>query len=379
MRALDFGSYPNPIGLPKLAVGRDIVVISEIEILDAVSSCPPGTVTYIDTDFISVSALDSEIALRKLLTIDGESLSIADFVARFALYEGYQFEEIDPETATRITTYNALICQYEGFWVKRLETLENITLPYAHWKTSPVQSERFSCVPMPVRAEILTSLEDRFATLCKGDVLLAAFTAYLVRIAGAGSFDLGYRDSKLAGEVKDLESIFAAHVPLHVSVEGGQSFEEVFHTVQEQVKQTKKRKTYARDIIARYPALHARTNIQGAYLPSICVELVETLLDYKVLRSSEMTLVIREDGEECMWAYHAEVLDEESVVEMQQGFTAFLQGIVSDPKQRISDLPILTDEERHRLLVEWNATHASYPTDKRIHELFEAQVDRTQM
>ena len=101
---------------------------------------PPGTVTHIDPGFVRVSTPDGEIALRKLLTIDGQPLSIADFVARFALYEGYQFEEIDPETATRITAYNASICQYEAFWAKRLETLENITLPYAHWKTSPVQT-----------------------------------------------------------------------------------------------------------------------------------------------------------------------------------------------------------------------------------------------
>ena len=70
---------------------------------------------------------------------------------------------------------------------------------------------------MPVRAEILTSLENRFATWRKGDVLLAAFAAYLARIAGVGSFDLGYRDSELASDVADLEGIFAAHVPLHVS------------------------------------------------------------------------------------------------------------------------------------------------------------------
>src|SRR5438477_8679641 len=62
---------------------------------------------------------------------------------------------------------------------------------------------------------------------------------------------------------------------------------------------------------------------------------------------------------------------------MQQGFITFLQGIVSDPRQRISHLPLLTEKERQRLLVEWNATYAGYPGDKCIHQLFEMQVKRT--
>lgn len=36
-----------------------------------------------------------------------------------------------------------------------------------------------------------------------------------------------------------------------------------------------------------------------------------------------------------------------------------------------------TPEERHRLLVEWNDTTADYPDDRCVHELFEAQVERT--
>src|SRR3990172_3680562 len=38
---------------------------------------------------------------------------------------------------------------------------------------------------------------------------------------------------------------------------------------------------------------------------------------------------------------------------------------------------VLTESERHRLLVEWNNTRADYPTSQCLHELFEAQVERT--
>jgi amino acid adenylation domain-containing protein len=54
-----------------------------------------------------------------------------------------------------------------------------------------------------------------------------------------------------------------------------------------------------------------------------------------------------------------------------------LQSFVANPGQHISNLPLLTEAEQHQLLVEWNDTKADYPYNACIHELFEAQVERT--
>ncbi len=377
VRALDFGPYPNPMGLPKLAIGRDFIIVSEIEVLNSMSTAAPGTVTHIDASCVRVATRDDEIALRKLLTIDGQPLPMADFVAKFGLYKGYQFKELDQEVAARITAYNASIYQHEAFWTKQLETLENITLPYVHQKTSYTQTAQHSYVSTSIPTEILSALKNRYAPWPIWDVLLAAYAAYLARIGGVWSFDIGFRDIELKSDLAGLEGFLAAYVPLHMIIEYKQRFEEVFHAVQEQIKLAKQRKTYARDIMARYPILRSKANSEGVHLPSNCVERVETLHDYKAPHDSELTLAIREDGGECLWAYNTEVLDEESVVQMQQGFTTFLQGIVSDPQQRISDLPLLTQKEQQQMLVEWNATQAAYPSDKCVHQLFEAQVERS--
>ncbi len=45
--------------------------------------------------------------------------------------------------------------------------------------------------------------------------------------------------------------------------------------------------------------------------------------------------------------------------------------------QPVLQLEVLPEAERHRVLVEWNATEAAYPQDKCVHELFEAQAERT--
>ena len=50
---------------------------------------------------------------------------------------------------------------------------------------------------------------------------------------------------------------------------------------------------------------------------------------------------------------------------------------MADPDQPVSTVSLLTETERYQLLVEWNDTEAEYPRDACIHELFEAQVERT--
>jgi hypothetical protein len=57
-------------------------------------------------------------------------------------------------------------------------------------------------------------------------------------------------------------------------------------------------------------------------------------------------------------------------------YQRILEGITANPDQRLSELPLLTDEERHQILMQWNDTKADYPKNKCIHELFEEQVER---
>ena len=54
-----------------------------------------------------------------------------------------------------------------------------------------------------------------------------------------------------------------------------------------------------------------------------------------------------------------------------------LEGVVADRDRRIAELPLLTDQERHQILTEWNATEREYPRDRCLHQLFEEQAART--
>jgi aspartate racemase len=75
--------------------------------------------------------------------------------------------------------------------------------------------------------------------------------------------------------------------------------------------------------------------------------------------------------------YNTDLFDAATIKRMLGHFETLLQSIATNPGQRIFNLPMLTEAERHQLLVEWNDTKKSYSKDKCIHELFEAEVERS--
>jgi aspartate racemase len=92
----------------------------------------------------------------------------------------------------------------------------------------------------------------------------------------------------------------------------------------------------------------------------------------------DLTLFLSESasGLNCWLEYNTDLFDETTIARMLGHFERLLQGIVDDPEKRLSTLPLLTDAERAQLLVEWNDTETEYGADRRIHEVFDGQVER---
>ncbi|MEH2121095.1 amino acid adenylation domain-containing protein [Nostoc sp.] len=80
---------------------------------------------------------------------------------------------------------------------------------------------------------------------------------------------------------------------------------------------------------------------------------------------------------EIIISYDCYRFDTATITRMLGHFQTLLQGIVTDPQMCLKDLPLLTEPERHQLLVEWNGIQADYPQKQCIHQLFEAQVELT--
>jgi amino acid adenylation domain-containing protein/non-ribosomal peptide synthase protein (TIGR01720 family) len=75
--------------------------------------------------------------------------------------------------------------------------------------------------------------------------------------------------------------------------------------------------------------------------------------------------------------YNTDLFDAATIARMEEHFRTLLEAIINNPEQRLSELPLLTPAERDQLLVEWNKTQVDYPQNQCIHQLFEAQVERT--
>ena len=77
------------------------------------------------------------------------------------------------------------------------------------------------------------------------------------------------------------------------------------------------------------------------------------------------------------WQYNADLFDPATIERLHDSFATLLEGVVADPRQRVASLPLMPSAERRRILVEWNDTHTHTPTDRCLHELFEAQAVAT--
>lgn len=58
-------------------------------------------------------------------------------------------------------------------------------------------------------------------------------------------------------------------------------------------------------------------------------------------------------------------------------FQVLLYSILENPIKRIHETSMLDDDEKNKLLFEWNKTGSEFPRDKTIYKLFEEQVEKT--
>ncbi len=93
----------------------------------------------------------------------------------------------------------------------------------------------------------------------------------------------------------------------------------------------------------------------------------------------DLSLTLKDTGQEMVGflEYNTDLFEPTTISRMGGHFQKVLEGIITTPQQRISDLPLLTEQQRHQLLVEWNPPSEDFPHDQCIHQLIEAQVERT--
>jgi amino acid adenylation domain-containing protein len=124
-------------------------------------------------------------------------------------------------------------------------------------------------------------------------------------------------------------------------------------------------------VFDNYPVNIASRNGGGA-----SVEVLD-ISSFK-LTNYPLTLVASPGREfELLMCYDQFIFDDESIDQMLRHLMVLLKAIAENPEQKLSELSMLTAEERHQLLVTFNDTKRDYPSNCSIHQLFEQQVRRT--
>ncbi|HZI09664.1 MAG TPA: amino acid adenylation domain-containing protein, partial [Myxococcus sp.] len=118
------------------------------------------------------------------------------------------------------------------------------------------------------------------------------------------------------------------------------------------------------------------TPLGGVELPGLRLRLGETASPIAKFDLS-LTLLREPDGFAGTLEYNTDLFDASTVERMDGHFQVLLEALLARPEQALAPQPLLTAQEHHRVLVEWNATAAPFPEDLGVHQLFEAQARRT--
>jgi natural product biosynthesis luciferase-like monooxygenase protein len=93
----------------------------------------------------------------------------------------------------------------------------------------------------------------------------------------------------------------------------------------------------------------------------------------------DLTVMMAETGGRlaASFQYNADLFEATTINRMAEHFHALLNSIVDCPTEAIRSLPLLTETERRGLFGDWDETRTEYPEKVCIHELFEAQAEKT--
>ena len=313
----------------------------------------------------------------------------------------------------KLATLPELPIQYADFAAWQREWLQGEVLKeqLSYWKKqlagSPARLELPTDRPRPVvqayrgarqsvalsqasseRLKILT--RDENASLFM--TLLAAFQTLLQRYTGQEDIVVGF---PIAGrnraEIEGLIGFFVNTLVLRTDFSGDPSFRELLGRVrkvaldayghQDVPFEKLVEELHPQRNFSHSPLFQAMFVFQNAPVSELrLAELnVAPLKIESDMAKFDLTLAVTEQTNSLhvSLGYNTDLFDGTTIARMLGHFQTLLEGIVSNPDGRLSELPLLTQAERQQLLVEWNDTKKDYVTDKCIHELFEAQVEQS--
>ena len=329
---------------------------------------------------------------------DGVSLGILtdEFVK---LYNGEQLPQLriqykDYSEWQKEAANTAELKKQEEYWLGQLSgEIPVLNMPTDYPRPS-VQSFEGNNMQFVLEGEYIEKLRklSRETETTLYMILLAAYNVLLSKYTGQEDIIVG---SPIAGRPHaDLENIigmFVNTLAMRNYPAGSKSFEEFLREVKDNALKAYENQNYQfeelvdkldihRDI-SRNPLFDTMFALENMEIGELSIDNM-SFAPYKIesrVAKFDMTLATAEDEDKIAFnlEYCTKLFSAETIQRLAVHYINVLKKVVNNPKERLSDIDILTEEEKNQLMYEFNDTKAEYPKDKTIHQLFEEQVERT--
>lgn len=328
----------------------------------------------------SLNILASELVALYRAFSNGDPSPLADLPVQYADFACWERNWLQGE----------VLEQQISYWRERLAGIPAVLeLPADRPRSSMPQfhGARQSLVLSERLSEVLKQISEReevtlFATL------LAAFQALLWRYTGQDDIVVG---SIVPGRdtvgTSGLIGLFARTIVSRINLRDDPTFRELLGRLREAGRNDCRHQNvpFDRLVSELQPERDASRNplFQVLFSLTPSMTLAESgwrMTDFEVDTGAakvdlQLQLFDRPQGIVARFIYSTDLFDRATIVRMAGHFETLLEGAVVNPDQRVSRIPLLSPAERHQLLVEQNNTQADYPSDRCLHQLFEAQVD----
>ncbi|MBI6549674.1 non-ribosomal peptide synthetase [Xenorhabdus lircayensis] len=341
---------------------------------------------HIAIDGWSIDIFMAELAEIYHSLLEGRDSQLPVLDITYGDYARWQREYLQGEVHERQLAY----------WQQTLAGYEPLALP-----TDRPRSTQVDYRGRDFGFTLKDELSEQLRTLAKTQettlyaVLLSGFYVALAKLSGQSDIVLGTpTDNRHHAQTQPLIGMFVNSLVLRAQIEQAGSVETLIRQTHEMIALAKAHQDIPFEQLvdvleierdaSRHPIFQVMFGLQsfGESLPNAAdLPFSQVKLDDPLYSPAkfDLSLFMSDDHASLTGSinYAVSLFNEATIVRIADIYQQVLTAFVTDQKQSVAGIDVLSVQERHTLLHIWNQTDAPYPQDRTLQQQFEAQVEAT--